>query len=100
GGMDELRVLAGSGSDIFNVEHTSAEVPVKLFGNSGADTFRISPTARNLNAIVGRVTVSGGAGLDAVVVNDQANTANAQSALPSTTLPRPVPTTAQIDLSG
>src|SRR5262249_5554454 len=45
GGMDELRVLAGSGSDTFNVERTAAEVPVRLFGNSGADTFRLSPTA-------------------------------------------------------
>ena len=67
GGMDELDVFAGNGSNTFDVERTSADFAVSLFGGAGADTFNVRATAGPLN-------IQGGAGSDTVNVGNRSNT--------------------------
>jgi hypothetical protein len=69
-------INTGAGSDTVNVESTESGAPVTIDLGSGADILNISPSAHNLDALHGNVTVAGGpgTGFDTLNVNDQSNT--------------------------
>jgi hypothetical protein len=75
GAIHSIVVANGSGTDSINIEKTAAGQTVTVNLGSNTDTVNISPTARNLGNLQGNVYVNGGAGIDTLYVNDQANSA-------------------------
>jgi hypothetical protein len=71
----EVLLTTGSGNDVVNVTATSPAGPLNVQTGSGTTTVNVSPTAHNLDAIQGDVSVLG-RGPSTLVVNDQAHTAN------------------------
>jgi hypothetical protein len=67
-----LTVRGANAGNVYNVTGTS--VPTTLQGGAGNDTFNLGTS--KLDALVGRVSVNGGAGADSVILNDKAATAN------------------------
>jgi Ca2+-binding RTX toxin-like protein len=84
GTVAAVYVFTRDGDDTVNVVSTPAGTLSKVDGGSGNDTFDLSPTAHNLDAVQGLVTIKGGGGSDALVANDQANPAAATYILSST----------------
>ncbi len=73
-------LITGPGNDVVNVTATSPGGFLDVRTGSGTATVNLSPTAHNLDAIQGDVSVLGG-GPSTLVVNDQAHTANTTYAL-------------------
>ena len=66
-----VEVDGGAGNDTINVESTAAGAPVTINLGSGIDTVNVSPTARRLDNIQGYVTVNGGSGTGALILDNQ-----------------------------
>jgi hypothetical protein len=77
--VKSIVVQAGSGNDTINVQSTDSGVPVSVDGGDGNDTINIVPTSHDLTNLHGPLTVTGGAGTDTLVVNDQARAASTGS---------------------
>src|SRR5262249_24099880 len=65
-----LDISAGSADDTFNVTGTSF-TPVRLYPGGGNDTVTLGGGFLALDSLTAPVTVDGGPGVDAIVVNDQ-----------------------------
>ncbi len=75
---------------VINVEATAPSRPLTIIeSGSGGGSVNVSPTAHNLDAIQGTVTVNPISGFANVVVNDQAHTANTTYTQSGATLTRP-----------
>jgi hypothetical protein len=78
----------GPGAATYNVVGTSAGNPVVINAGNGNNTFNVSPTTRNLDLIKGNLSLSAGAGVNQVVVNDQNNPNNDAWTLTTATVSR------------
>ncbi len=90
GTIEQYTLNASGGNNAFNVEGTPV-TPAGTFtinANNGNDTIFISPAFGTLFNIAGHVVANGGAGADAVAVND-ANGAGVSFTLTSTLLTLP-----------
>src|SRR5262249_17766777 len=83
-----LTLQGGSGNDTYNIESTSSSTPVAITTGAGANTLNVSPTARSLGTIQGNLSVSGGIGGNALVLDDQANSADSTYSLVGSTVSR------------
>lgn len=77
--MNGVNIDGGLGSGVavtYNIVSTLASTPVTIRAGTGNHTFVVSPTARNLDAIAGNLSLTGvlGKSTDTLVVNDQNNT--------------------------
>jgi Ca2+-binding RTX toxin-like protein len=89
--LEDLTLLGGKAANTFNFENSTPGMVAELVGGTGADTFRMSPTARNLRTMPGTVRVDGGGGPDTVVAHDDKNPFDAAYTLSSDRLTRTVP---------
>jgi len=71
-----LNLYGGSGNDTYNIDGTPSGTAVTIKGGSGNDTFNVSPTAKNLGALSGNLTVLGEDGFNTLNIDDQNNSAN------------------------
>ena len=83
-----LELDGGSGNDTYNIESTAAATQVGVAAGNGTNTFNISPTAKDLSTIQGNLTVSSGSNNNALVLDDQANSANSTYSLVGSTVSR------------
>ncbi len=83
--VKNLIVNDGSRAVTFNVESTNAATPVTINEGLGQNTVNLSPTARNLATVQGRLTVSGNSHMDRLQLFDQNNTAVRSFSVTSTT---------------
>jgi hypothetical protein len=67
-----LALSVGYGTEVVNVPSTAAGTTTSIFCGSGFDTVNVSPSAHNLDAIQGPLTINGGAGVDFLNLFDQA----------------------------
>jgi hypothetical protein len=64
----------GSGDLTFDIEGTSVGNPVTINDNStGTTTFNVTPDGKDLDAIAGKLTLSGGVGTNSLNVHDENN---------------------------
>jgi len=75
---EEAVNLYGGGNDTYNVNGTPSGTAVTVEGESGKDTFNVSPTAKSLATIQGNLTVddSAGDGSNTLNIDDQNNSAS------------------------
>jgi hypothetical protein len=78
-------INAATGNDTVNVEATTGPLFVNLLAAAGNPIVNVSPTARNLNAIRGNLTV-GGLGIGTLNIDDQAASAGRSYTFTSTSL--------------
>jgi hypothetical protein len=76
GEIDSVVVQSGAGTDTVNVDSTASSAPVTIVAGSGSGTVNIAHATRDLNSILGNVTVSGGASHEVLNLDNQSNTAN------------------------
>jgi hypothetical protein len=69
-GLPDLELDTGSSTDVVNVESTSCGTAVLAGG--GTDTFNVAPTSQNLSSIAGTLSIAGGA-TGHLIINDQAS---------------------------
>jgi Ca2+-binding RTX toxin-like protein len=86
--MAGLGLDGGTGDDTYNIESTAASTPVNIAAGAGANTFKVSPTARKLGTIRGNLDVYGVNNTNALVLDDQANSANGRYSLAGPTVSR------------
>ena len=86
--MGSVTLNGGSGNDTYNIESTLSTTPVSIVAGNGSNTFNISPTAKNLGTIQGNLGLSANGTTNALVLDDQANTANSTYSLTSSTVTR------------
>jgi hypothetical protein len=86
-GLTGITIAATAGNDTINIEDIAAGVPVTIYLGDGTDFVNLSPTARNLNAIQGNVTINGQAGT-ALTCNDQSDSAGQTYTITATTIAR------------
>ena len=78
----------GSGAVTYNILSTFTGNPVTINAGANNDTFVVGPTARNLDLIRSNLVLSGGLGVNQVVVDDQNNPNPDAWTLTSSTLSR------------
>ncbi len=86
--LSSLELDGGSGNDTYNIESTAAATQVGVAAGNSTNTFNISPTAKDLSTIQGNLTVSSGSNNNALVLDDQANSANSTYSLVGSTVSR------------
>ena len=79
-GMTTLQFSAGTGNDTFNIESIADNYLTRFYGDGGQDTYNLSPTARDLDALSGILdlwaTATGGVSAGTTInVYDQAHAA-------------------------
>jgi Ca2+-binding RTX toxin-like protein len=87
----ENLTLNGDFGSIYNVESTAAGTPTTINAGAGENEFRVSPTASELGAIAGKLTLNGGGSHDNLILNDQAGPVIGTSAEPIPPPPTSVP---------
>ena len=73
-----ITVAATAGNDVVNIENSAAGTPITVNLGGGNDTVNITPLTLDLGNIQANVTLSGGAGTDALNVDDQRHSASGQ----------------------
>src|SRR5262249_31901650 len=58
-GLQSITVIGSSGDDTFNVQGTTAAIPVTVQAGSGSNTIKVGDTNNTLSAIQGAVTING-----------------------------------------
>jgi acrosin len=82
-------IEGGSGDLTFDIEGTMAGNPVTVNDNSlGTTKFDITPVGKNLNAVAGKLTLSGGSGSNSINVHDESNATQVTYTLSVDTLGR------------
>jgi hypothetical protein len=73
--IDRTIVWGGDGANDYSVEGVLPGSELLLRGGDGADTFKVTPSAKNLDKLASGtgIDIFGGAGTDYVVVHDEAN---------------------------
>jgi hypothetical protein len=77
-GVNGITVLGGSGNDTFNVQGTTAGVPVTVQAGSGSNTIDVCDTSQRVSGIQGVLTVNGQGANTTLIVND-AGTSTAEN---------------------
>lgn len=72
GQISKIVIRCHTGNDEIAIDNTVA-VPVEVFLGSGADTVTVGGASRSLAPLVNTLTVHGGSGAGALIVNDQGN---------------------------
>jgi hypothetical protein len=72
-GIASLEVDGGDSPNTFNVISVNQGTPVTLQGGNGGDQFVLGDSGNNLDNFSDALTILGGTGKDAVIVNDQAD---------------------------
>ncbi len=67
----DVTLFGNDGNDTFNITRTGMGASITVNGNDGDDTILISPVEMDLDLIRGAVSVVGGGGIDAVVLDDR-----------------------------
>jgi hypothetical protein len=86
-GLTGITIAATAGNDTVNIEDLPAGISLTVNLGDGTDAVNLSPTAQNLNAIQGNVTINGQAGTT-VTCNDQSNSAGQAYTMTANTLAR------------
>jgi murein DD-endopeptidase MepM/ murein hydrolase activator NlpD len=81
---ENLQLYAGAGNNLINVQSTAN--PTSIYANAGSDVINLA--TGNLNAIGWPITVSGDAGVDSIILNDQSNFVGATTFITPTTVVR------------
>ena len=71
--VEDVQVRGGSGGNLFQIESTRTGAVTTVVGGSAKDQFNLVPSTANLDALKGRLVLSGGAGNDVAYANDHAN---------------------------
>jgi hypothetical protein len=88
-GASNLTTLnTGNVNDVVNITATSPSRPLTVREGFGIHSVNVSPTARDLDAIQGTVTVNGGAGTSSLTINDQAHAADSVYTLTASSVAR------------
>jgi hypothetical protein len=88
-GLSHFTLYGGSAANTYNVESTPAGTTTTINAGAAYDTFKVSPTAKNLNNLAGPLTLNGGGGTaNTITVNDQNSAAAQTYTLTATTLDR------------
>jgi hypothetical protein len=74
GRLQNITVNTGTGNDTVDVESLPANVALTIKLGSGNDTVRLSPTAGQMDNILGAISIQGGTGTSTVDVNDRGTT--------------------------
>lgn len=78
----------GSGTSTVDILGTATGTTLSVYGGAGDETYRVAPTARNLDAIQGTLLLYGQAGTNTLVINDQSAVGYRQYRLKPDTLVR------------
>jgi Ca2+-binding RTX toxin-like protein len=76
GDVAKLVLDAGSGDNLINIEASQIDTVETVNGGAGNDTLVEGGTTGNLVGLLGRLTFNGGAGANALVVNDAKSATN------------------------
>jgi Ca2+-binding RTX toxin-like protein len=71
GVISSIVVNGGGGNDTLRIDATPRLVPVTVHLGKGVDNVNLTPTAQQLQAIGGSVTIEGGGGTATLTLNDQ-----------------------------